>query len=141
MVVRRRRAVVIRLVPCGVCGRKTIEGLRQDLPRLEPFEVSMDLVRQLPERMREFQCLFKATGGIHAAGLFSRDGEPITLFEDIGRHNAVDKLIGSSLLNGTWPLGEQILVGAASSLAVELSREAGATLYSFIGPRRGNRHC
>lgn len=149
---------------CGVCGRKTIDGLRQNLPSLKPFDVPLSLVRQLPERMRDHQCLFKMTGGIHAAGLFSGDGELVVVFEDIGRHNAVDKLIGDALLRGRWPLDEHILVssgrvgfeviqkglragipvvaavGAASSLAVEMAHEAGAVLYSFVGPRRGNRH-
>jgi len=150
---------------CGVCGKKTIASLRQTLPPIVPVTLERRLVHQLPERMREHQSLFRLSGGIHAAALFDLRGELLGLYEDIGRHNAVDKLIGQALLaRQAWPLGERILVlsgrvgfevvqkalragvpaivavGAASSLAVELVEEAGAALYSFIGPGRGNRH-
>lgn len=150
---------------CGVCGKKTIASLRQDLPPIAPVALESRLVQELPERMREHQSLFRLSGGIHAAALFDLRGELLGLYEDIGRHNAVDKLIGNALLTPeTWPLGERILVlsgrvgfevvqkalragvpavvavGAASSLAVELIEQAGATLYTFVGPDRGNRH-
>ncbi len=151
---------------CGVCGKKTIASLRQNLPSIVPVAPERQLVHELPDRMREHQRLFRLSGGIHAAALFDLSGELLVLYEDIGRHNAVDKLVGHALLAepGRWPLGERILVlsgrvgfevvqkalragvpaivavGAASSLAVELVEEAGAALYSFVGPGRGNRH-
>jgi len=150
---------------CGVCGKKTIASLRQNLEPIEPVLLERRLVYGLPERMRERQRLFRLSGGIHAAALFSLSGELLGLYEDIGRHNAVDKLIGHALLaGGAWPLRNRILVlsgrvgfevvqkalragvptivavGAASSLAVKLVEEAGATLYSFVGRERGNRH-
>lgn len=149
---------------CGVCGKKTLESLRQILPAIEPMEVSLELLQALMERMRSEQPLFSDTGGIHAAALFEPDGRLVTLYEDIGRHNAVDKVIGDAVLRGPWPLAGHLMlssgragfevvqkalragipvmaaVGAASSLAVEMAREAGMTLYSFVGPGRGNRH-
>ena len=149
---------------CGVCGKRTIASLRQTIPEISPLDASLELVQALPERMRAAQKLFEKTGGIHAAALFTPDGELLSLFEDIGRHNAVDKVIGHALLTGEWPIGRRILltsgragfevvqkaaragipvlaaVGAASSLAVELARDAGLTLFSFVAPGRGNRH-
>jgi FdhD protein len=161
---------------CGVCGKKTISSLRQLLPPIEPLVVRRELLENLPDRMREKQPLFQLSGGIHAAALFNPAGEMEALYEDIGRHNAVDKLIGAALLDQDlrqepggrsrfpWPLKDRILVlsgrvgfevvqkalrasvpvivavGAASSLAVEMVEEAGATLYSFAAPGRGNRH-
>jgi FdhD protein len=149
---------------CGVCGKKTIDSLRQTIPPIAPLAVPRELVESLPGRMRAEQRLFADTGGIHAAALFEPDGRLVSLFEDIGRHNAVDKLVGHALLNGPWPLAGRIIltsgragfevvqkalraavpvlaaVGAASSLSVEMAREAGMTLYSFVGPGRGNRH-
>ncbi len=163
---RRQRAGrdFVAVAACGVCGKKTIDSLRQEMAPIEPLEVPLELLRELPERMRASQRLFAETGGIHAAALFEPDGRLVALHEDIGRHNAVDKLIGDALLRGAWPLGQRVLlssgragfevvqkalraglpvmaaVGAASSLAVEMAREAGMTLYSFVGPGRGNRH-
>lgn len=156
---------------CGVCGKKTIAGLRQILPPIEAFAPPLDLIQTLPERMRPEQHVFARTGGIHAAALFDEHGEFLVLFEDIGRHNAVDKVIGHFLLHALdtrgaepLPLSRRILVssgragfeivqkaaragipalaavGAASSLALELAREAGMTIYSFVSPTRANRH-
>lgn len=150
---------------CGVCGKKTIDSLRQTIPPIEPLDAPFELIGSLPERMRLRQRLFSDTGGIHAAALFDPGGRLLALYEDIGRHNAVDKVIGDALLSGgAWPLGGRILlssgragfeivqkalragvpvlaaVGAASSLAVDMAREAGMVLYSFVAPGRGNRH-
>ncbi len=149
---------------CGLCGKARLEDIYQRLPEIVPMDCSLDLLRQLPERMRVSQELFARTGGIHAAALFDRDGEMLGLEEDIGRHNAVDKLIGRFLLEGEVPLRNRILivsaragfeivqkammagapvlgsVGAASSLAVSLARQGGMALYSFLGPQRGHRH-
>ena len=149
---------------CGVCGKESLEDLEQPLPSITPIECSTELLTRLPERMRPHQPLFKATGGIHAAGLFTLDGELLSVREDIGRHNAVDKVIGRAVLDGAITLDDRILVvsgragfelvqkalkaavpamvsvGAASSLAVDMATAAGMTLYSFVGPSRGNLH-
>ncbi len=154
----------VAVAACGVCGKRTIDSLRQEISAIEPLELPLELLGTLPERMRASQRLFAETGGIHAAALFEPDGRLVALFEDIGRHNAVDKLIGDALLRDAWPLGRRALVssgragfevvqkalragipvmaavGAASSLAVKMAREGGMALYSFVGPGRGNRH-
>ncbi len=148
---------------CGLCGKARLEDLYQRLPAIQPMEVSLDLLMQLPERIRRSQTLFDKTGGIHAAALFDREGEMLGLEEDVGRHNAVDKLIGRFLLEDSLPLEDRILVvsaragfeivqkalvasipvlgsvGAASSLAVSLARDRMA-LFSFLGNGRGHRY-
>ncbi len=148
---------------CGLCGKARLEDLYQRLPQIKPLDVALELLRPLPERMRRSQALFDVTGGIHAAALFDRDGEMLGLEEDVGRHNAVDKLIGRFLLDGALPLEDRILivsaragfeivqkalmaqvpvlgsVGAASSLAVTLAKDRMA-LYSFLGNGRGHRY-
>lgn len=132
--------------------------------RVRPVSIGDGLLGQLPERMREKQELFRACGGLHAAGLFDSRGELLCLREDIGRHNAVDKVVGWSLLHDRLPLDGTILVtsgragyeivqkalrarasalvavGAASSLAVELALRCGLALYTFVAPGRGNLH-
>ena len=149
---------------CGVCGKESLEDLDQALPPIAQVECATDLLDNLPERMRPHQTLFEATGGIHAAGLFRLEGELLCVREDIGRHNAVDKVIGRAVLDGATSLADRILVvsgragfelvqkalkaaipvmvsvGAASSLAVDMASAAGMTLYSFVGPGRGNLH-
>ena len=149
---------------CGVCGKEQIEDLDQDLPVIAPVSFSTELLEALPDTLRTHQELFDATGGIHAAGLFALDGTMACVREDIGRHNAVDKVIGYALLAGETPLRERILVvsgragfelvqkalkaaipvmvsvGAASSIAVEMATTAGMALYSFAGRGRGNLH-
>ncbi len=142
---------------CGVCGKSSLEAVEQEAKhKIIPFELEPDLVLELPHILREKQTLFKATGGIHAAGLFQKDGALIHLMEDIGRHNAVDKLVGYSLLQEKIPWSENILVvsgrggfelvqkavlagvsafvsvGAPSNLSVELARKHGLKLYGFI---------
>ena len=79
---------------CGVCGKEQIEDLHQDLPPIVPIAFSTDLLETLPDTLRQAQTLFDQTGGIHAAGLFTDEGAPLCVREDIGRHNAVDKVIG-----------------------------------------------
>ena len=149
---------------CGVCGKEQIEDLQQDLPQITPVDCPTDLLETLPERLRREQELFSATGGIHAAGVFSLDGTPLCVREDIGRHNAVDKVIGHFVLRDEAPLRDRILVvsgragfelvqkalkaaipvmvsvGAASSMAVDMATDAGMALYSFAAPGRGNLH-
>ncbi len=149
---------------CGVCGKEEIADLEQDLPPVSPVSVDPRLLETLPDKLRGAQQLFEATGGIHAAGVFDLNGELLCAREDIGRHNAVDKVIGYFVLKNQVPLADRILVvsgragfelvqkalkaampvmvsvGAASSVAVEMATEAGMTLYSFAGPGRGNLH-
>jgi FdhD protein len=146
---------------CGVCGKGALEAVAVDAPRVEsPLIVTADLVASLPERLREAQATFAATGGLHATGLFERDGRLACLREDVGRHNALDKVVGWAFENGRLPLAEALLclsgrisfelvqkatvagcpvlvaVGAPSSLAVELAADRGVTLCGFV---RGGR--
>ena len=144
---------------CGVCGKTSLDAVRvvvpHRLPRGAP-KISPKIVRKLPERLRETQSLFAQTGGLHAAGLFTPNGKLISLREDVGRHNAVDKVVGDQLLKGKVPLSGAVLqvsgrggfeivqkavvagipilsaVGAPSSLAVDLAREFDMTLLGFV---------
>ena len=149
---------------CGVCGKASMDDLDQELPPIAPVECRPALFETLPDRLRTEQTLFHATGGIHAAGIFTLDGELLCVREDIGRHNAVDKAIGYFVLRDAVPLRDRILVvsgragfelvqkalmaaipamvsvGAASSVAVDMATAAGMKLYSFAGPGRGNLH-
>ncbi len=141
---------------CGVCGKASIDAVRVAARRPPPGpEVSAATLFALPEAMRAAQPGFSATGGVHAAALFTADGELIALREDIGRHNAVDKVVGH-VARSRWPIGETVLlvsgrvsfemvqkaavagipflagVSAASSLAVELGEELGMTVVGFL---------
>jgi FdhD protein len=157
----RRR--VLANSSCGVCGRATIEELRADLAPLQAsWTVTPAVISALPETLRVRQSRFDETGGLHAAGLFDPNGACRISFEDVGRHNAVDKAIGSMLLEDRLPLDDTILmvsgrvsfeivqkawiagipilaaVSAPTSLAVELAREAGVTLLAFVRGRHFN---
>ncbi len=146
---------------CGLCGKTTLATVRLLAPPLTPPPaLSATLLRQLPERLRSAQSLFARTGGLHAAGLFDQDGTLELIREDIGRHNAVDKVLGAMARDDVWPLPERILVlsgrasfemvqkaamagigaivsvSAPSSLAVDYCRDAGMTLAGFV---RGDR--
>jgi FdhD protein len=148
---------------CGVCGATTIESLALDFEPLPPGPIlHPEVLGQLPDRLRAEQRLFDQTGGLHAAGLFSVDGSLETLREDVGRHNAVDKVVGRALIDGRLPLRQQILVvsgrggyeivqkavaagipivaavGAPSSLAVATARRFGQTLVGFLRDGRFN---
>lgn len=151
-----RRRVVMNS-SCGLCGRVTIESLRVEAPDVvADWNVSAAVIGGLAEALRGGQAVFKETGGLHAAGLFNRSGVLEVMAEDVGRHNAVDKVVGRMLLEERLPLGESILfvsgrtsyeivqkaflagipvvgaVSAPSSLAVELAEEAGITLLGFV---------
>lgn len=154
---------VLTTSACGVCGTASIDAVRTagrydlaaDTTTFDP-----DVVVALPDAMREHQKVFDRTGGVHAAGLFTADGELVVLREDIGRHNAVDKVVGWAAREGLLPLTGHVLVvssrasfeltqkaylagvpalvavSAPSSLAVELAREVGLTLVAFVRAAR-----
>lgn len=154
---------------CGVCGKSSLEALTMAgaKPILDenPAKISADLIHKLPEILRKNQTVFAETGGLHAAALFSFSGNLIDLQEDVGRHNAVDKLIGKQFLGNNLPLNDKILflsgrasfelvqkavmaqipaicaVGAPSSLAVEAAREFNLTLLGFVRENRFNIYC
>ena len=142
---------------CGVCGKGALEAVAVEAPHVDSdLRVKAALVVQLPERLREAQVAFEATGGLHATGLFAADGELLCVREDVGRHNALDKVVGWAFLNGLLPLSRSVLcvsgrlsfelvqkaavagcpllvaVGAPSSLAVELAADRGITLCGFV---------
>ncbi len=147
---------------CGICGKASIEAIRRrDLPHLERgFRVDPELLCRLPEILSAEQAVFSRTGGLHAAALFDENGKLSASREDIGRHNAVDKIIGRALLDGRLPLGGHVMVvsgrggfeivqkvlaagipvlasvSAPSSLAVKLARELSLTLIGFLRERR-----
>jgi FdhD protein len=148
---------------CGVCGAVLIEDLRRDLAVLSAGPaVDPKILPGLVDRLRSGQGVFERTGGLHAAGLFTAEGELVCLREDVGRHNAVDKIVGRMLLDGRLPALDSILVvsgragyeivqkaitagipvvaavGAPSSLAVALAREFNQTLVGFLRGERFN---
>ena len=149
---------------CGVCGKGSLDAL--DAQSLKPVEsdvrVDADLICKLPNLLRAEQTVFHATGGIHAAGAFDQSGQLVCLREDVGRHNALDKLIGRSLMDAKLPMSNSIVVvsgrasfellqkslsasipilvavGAPSSLAVDLAERFGLTLIGFASEHRFN---
>ena len=149
---------------CGVCGKASLEQLElRGCPVVPPGpEVSAEAIYSLPGKLREAQGLFEATGGLHAAALFDREGNLLTLREDVGRHNATDKLVGWALLEGRLPLSECIVmvsgrssfeilqkclvagapvvcaISAPSNLAVDVARGFGMTLVGFLREGRFN---
>jgi FdhD protein len=148
---------------CGVCGKGALEAVAVEAPRVESkLAVAAGVIAVLPDSLRVAQAAFEATGGIHATGLFDERGELLCLREDVGRHNAMDKVIGWAFLQGRLPLADSILclsgrlsfelvqkaavagcpvlvaVGAPSSLAVELARDRGITLCGFVRDGRVN---
>jgi FdhD protein len=142
---------------CGLCGKASIESVHQHFPPIENVpSVRAEVIRSLPEKLIPEQTAFSKTGGVHAAALFNLEGDLLVLREDVGRHNAVDKVLGWAFLSQKLPLQETILlvsgrasfeimqkslaagipivaaVSAPSSLAVEFARDSGQTLAGFL---------
>ncbi|MFK7810474.1 MAG: formate dehydrogenase accessory sulfurtransferase FdhD [Saprospiraceae bacterium] len=153
---------------CGVCGKSSIDAIyATGIQPLNPtqFLVNDQLIHQLPEKLRQQQSVFEDTGGLHAAALFDNKGKLQLLREDVGRHNAVDKLIGAALQNDKLPLSDSLIlvsgrasfeliqkalmagipilaaVGAPSSLAVQLAEKSGMTVLGFVRSGRYNIYC
>jgi FdhD protein len=148
---------------CGVCGKGALEAVAVDAPRVESdLRLPLGLVAELPERLRASQPAFAATGGLHATGLFDAAGDLVCVREDVGRHNAMDKVVGFAFRAGLLPLASHVLcvsgrlsfelvqkaavagcpivvaVGAPSTLAVDLARDRGVTLCGFVRDGRVN---
>ena len=142
---------------CGVCGKGALEAVAVEAPRVESqLRLGADIVAMLPDRLREAQAAFAVTGGLHASGVFTADGTLLCAREDVGRHNALDKVVGWAFLGGRLPLADCVVcvsgrlsfelvqkaavagcpvlvaVGAPSSLAVELAADRGVTLCGFV---------
>ena len=150
---------------CGLCGKTQIQDILRRIPKLKTQKrLTPEEILPLPKRLSDAQVGFKETGGLHGAGLFDFDGTLEVIREDIGRHNAVDKIIGYRLLEDNVPIDDRILVissrasfeivqkaanaripvivamGAASSLAIELANDVGMALYGFVGGTRFNQY-
>jgi FdhD protein len=148
---------------CGVCGKGALEAVAVEAPRVDSdLRIAAVIVSELPHRLRKAQAAFAATGGLHATGLFSAAGEALCVREDVGRHNAMDKVIGWAFTEGRLPLGDAVLcvsgrlsfelvqkaavagcpvlvaVGAPSTLAVELAADRRVTLCGFVRDGRIN---
>jgi FdhD protein len=148
---------------CGICGKAALEDVQVRCAPVGPGpQVSASLLITLPDELRKRQKLFDRTGGLHAAGLFAPSGEIVSLKEDVGRHNAVDKVIGEYVLGGGLPLSDHVLqvsgrssfeivqkaavagipivaaVGAPSSLAIEAGERLGVTVVGFVRDGRLN---
>ncbi len=148
---------------CGLCGTASIEALRRQFPSVtEQFQMAPEVLLSLPRQLRLAQAGFSASGGLHAAALFSPSGQLWLVREDVGRHNAVDKVIGRRFLDGAFPAGPSVLmvsgrvsfeivqkalaagiamiaaVSAPTSLAVQFANESGQTLVGFLREGRFN---
>jgi FdhD protein len=149
---------------CGVCGKASLLALRTlcPLPQHDHFQIRSDILSSLPQKIQTAQVAFRKTGGLHAASFFTADGELHSLREDVGRHNALDKLLGEAFLQDAVPLRDYVLllsgrasfellqkavmggipmvaaIGAPSSLAIEVAREFSITLVGFLRPESFN---
>lgn len=148
---------------CGVCGKSSIEAIEVQCPvNISSLSIDAQLITELPQKLRKAQTVFEFTGGLHASALFDIEGNIKILREDVGRHNALDKIVGARLFIESLPLENEILllsgrasfelvqkaaragisimcaVGAPSSLAVELAEKQGITLIGFLKPKSFN---
>jgi FdhD protein len=148
---------------CGVCGKGALEAIAVEAPEVQSeLRVPLEVVVALPDRLRAAQAAFELTGGLHATGLFDASGELLVAREDVGRHNAMDKVIGRAFLDGALPLADRVLcvsgrlsfelvqkaavagcpilvaVGAPSSLAIDLAADRRITLCGFVRGGRAN---
>ncbi len=161
---RRWQRNFLSATSCGLCGVSTIEAIHEAAPPLEDstWQVDPEILYGLDAKLRAEQAVFNRTGGLHAAGLFTREGDPVVVREDVGRHNAVDKVVGFAVERGMVPLDEHILmvsgrtsfeivqkalqariavlvsVSAPSSLARDLAQASNQTLIGFLRGRRLN---
>ena len=152
---------------CGVCGKSSIESIRSDCKTVsqDSFSIPSAVIKTLPGKLAEHQTVFEHTGGLHAVALFDKDHEVALVREDVGRHNAFDKIVGAALIKKELPLSTMIAllsgrasfelvqkaamagipllaaVGAPSSLAVSLAKEFGMTLIGFLRDERFNIYC
>jgi FdhD protein len=142
------RRTFVANASCGLCGKATLDDVEQHCaPVGDGPTVAASVVAALPGRLRAAQRVFDSTGGVHAAARFSAAGDLIAVREDVGRHNALDKLVGHALLERQVPLGGDVLmvsgrvvcaVSAPSSLAVDAARRLGQTLVGFVRGDRAN---
>jgi FdhD protein len=161
----KHKRAVLSNSSCGLCGVATVAQVMRDFPRIESTAtISAATLHRLPARLGENQPGFQRTGGLHACALFSEAGELLALREDVGRHNALDKLLGWALLSGrdvsecvlmlsgrvSFEMAQKALaariaiiaaIGAPTSLAVELARASGQTLAAFLKERTFNCYC
>ena len=151
-----RRSLVSN-ASCGLCGAATVDQVLRDFPKVtSSFRISANLLSEMPALLTAGQGAFRRTGGVHACGLFDAAGKMLALREDVGRHNALDKLLGRALLDGLLPLSQHVIflsgrvsfemmqkalaagvpivaaIGAPSSLAIDLAIRGGQTLVAFI---------
>jgi FdhD protein len=149
---------------CGICGKASLEAIAQQIPdyKKEEFSISAELIKSLPEKLRTHQSTFLKTGGLHAAALFTQEGDLTEVKEDVGRHNALDKIIGNRIMADRLPLQNNLLllsgrtsfellqkavmagisiicaIGAPSTLAIDLAEEHDCTLIGFLSAERFN---
>lgn len=160
---RRWRRNLYASSSCGICGKESTEQVLREFATVQGGgSVASEVLYSLPEKIRAAQAGFEQTGGLHAAALFGLDGELVVLREDVGRHNAVDKVVGYALMRGMLPLGEMVMavtsrasfeivqkalaagvsvlatLSAPTSLAVDLARDGGITLVAFLREGRCN---
>ncbi len=153
----RHRRSLITSSSCGLCGAATVEQVLRDFsPVKSSFRIDANLLLEMPAQLVQGQSAFRRTGGVHACGLFDKGGKLLELREDVGRHNALDKLLGRALLDDRLPLPEHVIflsgrvslemmqkalaagvpvvaaIGAPSSLAIDLAARSGQTLAAFI---------
>jgi FdhD protein len=161
--VAQHRRNAVTSASCGLCGAASVDQVIREFPRLtSEFTIDSGVLLQMPELLGEAQAVFRRTGGLHACGLFDASGRLLALREDVGRHNALDKLLGWALLAGKLPLSEHVVflsgrvsfemmqkalaarvpvvaaIGAPSSLAVGLAERSGQTLAAFVRGRTMN---